>query len=466
MNRGWGGLSRLVLPLAAVAALLLIPSTASAANPPAKVILAGSGFGKVLGKTGNTEGNPRLECSNIPGEILTECEVESGEDSGLKGLTVEEIPGAGSEFVEWEILSGNGSLGCTNLEAPVCGVITFGEPIEIKATFNKIPLPKFTLTTSTSGTAGSVECKIDGGAQGPCPEGVEEVEEESDVELIAVSAAESDFAEWTSGPCEGSSSATCSFEMEGDTSANAAFVIASENLTINNEGVEGAVECQVNGGGFASCSGTTAYSYGDEIDVTAAAAAEHKLVSLVGTGSAGGAACEAESETTGSCHFTIEADSEVTATFEPAGTKAQVEVETVNGKVPITTSLEGGCGEEGVYLGEFLPGVNANYVNNCSVVATSTGGSAELSAADLTGEAPIGHLIQGSYSLPDALETRANGGSYESLDPGPVSLVTYSEPVSADNVNVSFRQHIGLHDGLHTGPYSKTITLTLEQTSP
>jgi hypothetical protein len=31
---------------------------------------------------------------------------------------------------------------------------------------------------------------------------------------------------------------------------------------------------------------------------------------------------------------------------------------------------------------------------------------------------------------------------------------------------VFFRQHIGLHDALHTGTYAKTITLTLEQTTP
>ena len=78
-------------------------------------------------------------------------------------------------------------------------------------------------------------------------------------------------------------------------SANAEFVVASEDLTINNEGVEGTVECQVNSGGFAPCSGTTA-NLGDEIDVTASAAAENKLESLIGTGDAEGAAVKPQAK--------------------------------------------------------------------------------------------------------------------------------------------------------------------------
>jgi hypothetical protein len=44
--------------------------------------------------------------------------------------------------------------------------------------------------------------------------------------------------------------------------------------------------------------------------------------------------------------------------------------------------------------------------------------------------------------------------------------LTYATPVSADGVEVEFNQPIKKHDPLHTGVYSKTITVTLLQTKP
>jgi hypothetical protein len=47
----------------------------------------------------------------------------------------------------------------------------------------------------------------------------------------------------------------------------------------------------------------------------------------------------------------------------------------------------------------------------------------------------------------------------------PLTLLSYAVPVNYDHVTLEFSQLIKKHDPLHTGEYSKTITLTLEQTA-
>jgi hypothetical protein len=484
---GSGGRLRLALLIASAAAFLLVPiASASAANPPASVVFEGSGSGWVKGE-GELAGNPPLEChwngetqkidvDMPPGSGKCETETVKGESFTGQLFHAEEDPG--SVFVEWELISADLPIGCEELTAPYCGIVTFVNPIEVKAIFEEIPPPLQPLNLTASGApGGEFECSINGGPAGPCSP---EVGQGKNIEVFATGTGV-ELNEWTTGPCEGTNSNPCSFTMPSEAvSANAEFSVASEELTVNKVGEEGTVECQVNGGGFAPCVGPASYEYGDEIEVKATAEAEHKLVSLEGTGSAAGAACEVESETEGSCAFTITANSSVTAEFEPAGTKAQTPA-TVEGEVPITTSLKG-C-ESPVVLGPFVPTVAFNYEGTCSLTATSTGVETELSAADGSAE-ETGHLVQEyedknhvihHYRLPSALETRANGlaglefpGTSYPYAPltEPVTLLTYAAPVSADDVTVHFKQHIGLHDALHTGTYAKTITLTLEQTTP
>ena len=56
--------------------------------------------------------------------------------------------------------------------------------------------------------------------------------------------------------------------------------------------------------------------------------------------------------------------------------------------------------------------------------------------------------------------------SYAPLASGPVTVLTYSGPISNDPVAVAFQQHIGATDALRTGTYSKTLTFTLSTTTP
>jgi len=96
---------------------------------------------------------------------------------------------------------------------------------------------------------------------------------------------------------------------------------AESNLTINLPGTgTGEVECKFNGGGLEACEG--AHPNGTEVELFATATGESELSSLTGSGSAGGAACQVETATTGSCTFTLEEDSSVTATFDEPGVVA------------------------------------------------------------------------------------------------------------------------------------------------
>ncbi len=248
------------------------------------------------------------------------------------------------------------------------------------------------------------------------------------------------------------------------------------NLSTTEEG-EGTVACEVNGSPQ-PCTGT--YTSFDTVKVVATPASkEFNVGTITATGSAAGH-CSAA---TGVCEFEIAEDSSVAVAFVPASTRAEVEGN-VHGEVPQTTTLESLCSD--VDMGKFVPGAAGvgevppvveghSYEGSCAVIVTSTGEATSLTAADLSG-IDTGFLTQKPlhpYSLAKPLFVGAKelaplggeatlGGALVS----PVTLMTWATPVSKGPVGVGFRQPIGEHDPLHTGVYAKTITLTLQQTTP
>jgi hypothetical protein len=51
-------------------------------------------------------------------------------------------------------------------------------------------------------------------------------------------------------------------------------------------------------------------------------------------------------------------------------------------------------------------------------------------------------------------------------DNGPLTLLSWTGPVSKESVALGFKQTIGAGEGLRTGPYAKTLTFTLSTTAP
>ena len=102
----------------------------------------------------------------------------------------------------------------------------------------------------------------------------------------------------------------------------------------------------------------------------------------------------------------------------------------------------------------------------------SSAGDALLSVADPSSQ-NTGHLVNGTFFLPQPLQARArNAGTtspaYNNVgsSASPLNLLSYSAPISNDQVTLEFQQRVNANDALRTGTYSKALTFTLSTTQP
>jgi photosystem II stability/assembly factor-like uncharacterized protein len=141
---------------------------------------------------------------------------------------------------------------------------------------------------------------------------------------------------------------------------------------------------------------------------------------------------------------------------------------TAGGTVPATLALTLGPAAS---FGAFTPGVGKDYDAGTTADVLSTAGDATLSVSDPDTAAP-GHLVNGSFALAQPLQAGASspaagpGGALAAVSGAPLSLLSWSAPVSHDPVAIAFRQTIGANDPLRTGSYGKTLTFTLSTTTP
>ncbi len=133
----------------------------------------------------------------------------------------------------------------------------------------------------------------------------------------------------------------------------------------------------------------------------------------------------------------------------------------VGGSVPATLSLT--LGAPGSF-GAFQPGVPRDYTTSTTATVISTAGDAALSVQDPSSTAP-GHLVNGAFSLPQALQAGV-GGTFAPLSAAALVVKTWTAPTANEPVKVDFKQSIGANDALRTGSYSKTLTFTLSTTNP
>ena len=118
---------------------------------------------------------------------------------------------------------------------------------------------------------------------------------------------------------------------------------------------------------------------------------------------------------------------------------------TVGGNVPAILSLTLGAPAS---FGTFVPGVDRTYEASTTATATSTAGDAALTVSPQPA-----HLANGAFTLAEPLQVA-------------FSNATWTEPVSGNPVEITFRQHIGATQPLRSGSYSKTLTFTLSTTNP
>jgi X-Pro dipeptidyl-peptidase len=141
----------------------------------------------------------------------------------------------------------------------------------------------------------------------------------------------------------------------------------------------------------------------------------------------------------------------------------------VGGSVGPTLSLS--LGAPGSF-GVFTPGLGKTYLASTTGTVTSTAGDALLSVADPSSFG-TGHLVNGTFILPQPLQARARnaantGTAYNNVgsSASPLNLLTWSGPISNDAVSLEFSQLVNSTDPLRTGTYSKALTFTLSTTTP
>ena len=141
----------------------------------------------------------------------------------------------------------------------------------------------------------------------------------------------------------------------------------------------------------------------------------------------------------------------------------------VGGTVPATLSLSLGAPAS---FGAFIPGVGKTYEASTTANVISTAGDALLSVSDPSPQ-NTGHLVNGAFALPQPLQARARnaantGTPYNNVgsSASPLNLLTWSAPISNDQLTLGFSQRVNANDALRTGTYSKTLTFTLSTTTP
>ncbi|WP_028064282.1 Ig-like domain-containing protein [Solirubrobacter soli] len=140
---------------------------------------------------------------------------------------------------------------------------------------------------------------------------------------------------------------------------------------------------------------------------------------------------------------------------------------TVTGAVPATLALTVGAPAS---FGAFTPGIAKTYTATTTANVVSTAGDAVLSVVDPSATAP-GHLVNGAFVLPSALQARARnaantGTAFNTVSGSPLNLLAWSAPISNDAVTLEFAQPVAANDALRTGTYAKTLTFTLSTTTP
>jgi hypothetical protein len=121
-------------------------------------------------------------------------------------------------------------------------------------------------------------------------------------------------------------------------------------------------------------------------------------------------------------------------------------------------------------LGSFTAGIAKDYDTTVPANVLSSAGDATLSVSDPSPNAP-GHLVNGAFALAQPIQVKASDAAnpiraFGPVGANPLTLLTYTGPVSNDMVTIGVRQSIGANDPLRTGGYSKTLTFTLSTTTP
>jgi hypothetical protein len=451
-------------------------------NANGKLYIAEPGRNRVTVYSPSGTYEAKIEGAATPGKSIKPFAVGVEDSTGdiyvydQAHKVVDEFSSSGTYLEQFsEGITGEGTVGMAVSNAGANKHEIYVSDITVGATkiniYSATPSVKFKLTVEKTGTgSGTVTSNPAGISCGGTCSG--EFEEGEKV-ILTESPSGSTFTGWTG--CEAEPLPNeCEVTMSAAKTVKAGFSLnppvntglpkaegtakEGHTLTANPGTWEGSpssfeyqwADCDALGANCSNIAGATGHEY-----TLISADAGHTVRVIVTAKNAGGSSSPAESPPT-----------EVVGKLEAEASVSS----NVYGEVEQAVTL-GSEGCENVNLGPFVPSaVNHAYERTCTVTATTTLEKSTLTAED-SSATHTGHLVNGSYFLSEPLETKATetegaatgGGTFQALT-SPVTLLSYPAPWSFNAVTVAFQQKIPGHEGLRTGTYHKTITITLAAT--
>ena len=251
--------------------------------------------------------------SNPTGISITTQDEDSTTFNHGTSVTLTASSADGSEFGNW---SGDACNGSTN---PIC-TFTITSKTIITGTFT---LDTNDLTVDRAGDGTGTIISTPSGINVTTTQASDDATFAygTSIELDAEPADDSTFTEWTGGPCDGETSATCTFDITSNTATTGIFDLKTYDLTVNLVG-NGNVTSSPSGIDLEDNRNSATFDHGQEILLAAEPATGNTFTEWTGG--------PCDGETSATCTFDIVSDGVTTANFD-------VEVLTLN----VTTSGSG-----------------------------------------------------------------------------------------------------------------------------